>query len=43
MLRMELADIEETLMKMRIDLDYIEDSKAEVDANFIFGSNGNII
>ncbi|MFK7967986.1 MAG: ribonuclease PH [Rickettsiaceae bacterium] len=26
-----------------VDLDYIEDSKAEVDANFIFGSNGNII
>ena len=25
MLRMELADIEETLMKMKIDLDYIED------------------
>ena len=26
-----------------VDLDYTEDSKAEVDANFIFGSNGNII
>ena len=26
-----------------VDLDYIEDSKADVDANFIFGSNGNII
>jgi len=26
-----------------VDLDYIEDSGADVDANFIFGSNGNII
>lgn len=26
-----------------VDLDYLEDSNAEVDANFIFSSNGNII
>lgn len=26
-----------------VDLDYIEDSSADVDANFVFGSNGNII
>ncbi len=26
-----------------VDLDYLEDSNAEVDANFIFASNGNII
>ena len=26
-----------------VDLDYITDSKAEVDANSILGSNGNII
>jgi ribonuclease PH len=26
-----------------VDLDYIEDSKAQVDANFIFNSNGNLV
>lgn len=26
-----------------LDLDYIEDSDAEVDANFVFGSDGNLI
>lgn len=26
-----------------VDLDYIEDSNSEVDANFIFSSNGNIV
>jgi ribonuclease PH len=26
-----------------VDLDYLEDSKAEVDTNFVFNSNGNMV